>query len=115
MPDIRRLLDVMEELEGGGNGGAGLRCSLRFDPMGTGFDPTLLSVPVSALIGRLLGWSKNSSQVRPQGPVMVAAAAAVYFAALFVSDQQTRRPRRRRLAASAVEKPNSGMQLLVFL
>jgi hypothetical protein len=32
------------------------------------------------------------------------------LAARFVSDQQPRRHRRRRLAASAVDKPNSGMQ-----
>ncbi|CAM0881470.1 unnamed protein product [Alopecurus aequalis] len=102
MPDIWRLLDVMEELDGGGNGGVGPRFSLLFDPMRAGFDRTLVSVPVSALISRLLGWSKNNNQGRPQGSVMVAAAAAVYFAALFVSDQQTRRPRRRRLAASAM-------------
>lgn len=97
----------MGEMEGAGNGEAGLRFSLRFDPMRAGFDHTLVSLPVSALISRFLGWGKNSSQGRPQGPAMVAAAVAVYFTALFVSDQHVRRPRRRRLAASALEKPNS--------
>uniref|UniRef100_A0ACD5VQL0 Uncharacterized protein n=1 Tax=Avena sativa TaxID=4498 RepID=A0ACD5VQL0_AVESA len=109
-PDTwRRLLDVMGEMEGDANGGAGLGFSPRFDPMRAGFDPTLVSVPLSALISRLLGWSKKSSQGRklPQGSAMVAAAVAVYFAALFLSDQQPRRPRRRRLPAYAVERPNS--------
>uniref|UniRef100_A0ACD5VIA1 Uncharacterized protein n=1 Tax=Avena sativa TaxID=4498 RepID=A0ACD5VIA1_AVESA len=101
IPDTWRLLDVMGEMEGDANGGAGLRFSLRFDPMRAGVDPSLVSVRLSALISRLLGWR------RPQGSVMVAAAVAVYFAALLVSDQQPRRPRRRRLATSAVDRPNS--------
>ncbi|KAM0844099.1 hypothetical protein ACQ4PT_057298 [Festuca glaucescens] len=95
-------------MEGGGNGGAGLGFSLRFDPMRAGFDRALVSLPASALISRLLGWTENSSQGRPpHGSAVVAAAVAVYLAARFVSDQQPRRPRRRRLAASAVDKPNS--------
>jgi hypothetical protein len=112
MPDTWSLLDVMGEMEEGGIGGAGLRFFLRFDPMRTGFDRTLVSLPASALISRLLGWTENSGQGRPQGSAVVAAAVAVYFSALFVSDQQHRRPRRRRLAASAVDRPNSGMQLV---
>uniref|UniRef100_N1QT49 Uncharacterized protein n=1 Tax=Aegilops tauschii TaxID=37682 RepID=N1QT49_AEGTA len=94
----------MDDQEGGWNGGAGLLFSLRFDPMRAGFDPTLASFPVSALISRLLGWGKNSGQGRPQGAVMVAAAVALYVAALCASDQQ---PRRRRLAASAAARPTS--------
>lgn len=111
MPNIRRSLDAMDDQEGGWNGGAGLIFSLRFDPMRASFDRTLASFPVSALISRLLGWSKKSSQGRPQGSVVVAAAVALYVAALFVSDQQPRR-RRRRLAASAAARPTSGMQLV---
>ncbi|KAI4973053.1 hypothetical protein ZWY2020_011312 [Hordeum vulgare] len=98
MPNIWRSLDAMDHQEGGWNGGAGLIFSLRFDPMRAVFDRTLASFPVSALISRLLGWSKSSGQGTPKGSVMVAAAVALYAAALFVSDQQ---PRRRRLAASA--------------
>lgn len=93
-------------------GGAGVRFSLRFDPMRAGFDRTLVSFPVSALICRLLGWSNNSSQGRsPESVVVVAAAVALYFSALFLPAQQ---PRRRRLTASAMARPNSGMQLVFF-
>ncbi|KAM0864328.1 hypothetical protein ACQ4PT_043944 [Festuca glaucescens] len=102
------MLDVTGEMEGGGNGGAGLGFSLRFDPMRAGFDRALVSFPASALISRLLGWTENSSQGRPpHGSAVVAAAVAVYLAARFVSDQQPRHHRRRRLAASAVDKLNS--------
>ncbi|XP_044345945.1 uncharacterized protein [Triticum aestivum] len=99
MPNIWRSLDAMDDQEGG------LIFSAQLDPMRAGFDPTLISFPVPALISRLLGWSNNSGQGRPQGFVMVAAAAvALYVAALFVSGQQ---PRRRRLAASAAARPTS--------
>ncbi|KAF7040841.1 hypothetical protein CFC21_050715 [Triticum aestivum] len=103
MPNIWRSLDAMDDQEGG------LIFSVQFDPMRAGFDPTLISFPVPSLISRLLGWSNNSGQGRPQGSVMVVAAAvALYVAVLFVSGQQ---PRRRRLAASAAARPTSAVRL----
>lgn len=101
------MLDVTGEMEGGWNGGGVLGFSLRFDPMRTGFDRALVSLPASVLISHLLGWTENISQGRSLGSAVVAAIVAVYLAARFVSDQQ---PRLRCLAASVVHKPNSGMQ-----
>jgi hypothetical protein len=80
-------------------------------------DPRWLPPPLlftwlcaSCPISSLLGWTGNSNQGRPPGSTVVAATVAVYLAVRLVSDQQPRRHCRRCLAASAVDKPNSGMQ-----
>uniref|UniRef100_K3XER9 Protein CHUP1, chloroplastic n=1 Tax=Setaria italica TaxID=4555 RepID=K3XER9_SETIT len=108
-------------VEGGDGGQAGLRFLLQFDPGRPGFDRTLLGVSLSALLSRLLGWSKDGGG---QGRLSVAIAgeegggggggsgnaamsaaalaAAVSFclAAMYASDQRPRRapplPRQRR-------------------
>ncbi|RLM93742.1 uncharacterized protein C2845_PM08G16960 [Panicum miliaceum] len=107
---------------GGGGGGAGLRFLLQFDPEKPGLDRTLLGVSLSALLTRLLGWSKDGGRGRGSlaiageeaggiggggsGNAAVSAAAlaatvSLCLAAVYASDQRPHRappppPRRRR-------------------
>ncbi|KAG8044932.1 hypothetical protein GUJ93_ZPchr0008g13270 [Zizania palustris] len=112
--------------EGKSNGGDDLIFSLQFDPGKVGF-------PDSALLSRLLGWSKSSSQGRSEGSTaaegggetvaavaVVASAFAAYLVAMYASDhQRPHRPRRRRLAGinsadrpRALPTPDDGLRIL---
>ncbi|CAO2208478.1 unnamed protein product [Urochloa humidicola] len=112
----------MEGVEGGDGGGAGLRFLLQFDPGRPAIDRTLLGFSLSALLSRLLGWSKDgggrgrgflaiageegggeSGNAAVSGAAL-AAAVSLCFAAMYASDQRSRRDppplrsrRRRRL------------------
>ncbi|CAO2170415.1 unnamed protein product [Urochloa humidicola] len=114
--------DAMEGVEGGESGGAGLRFLLQFDPGRPGLDRTLLNFSLSALLSRLLGWSKDgggagggrgSAAIAGEeggGGAVVSAAAltaavSLCLAAVYASDQRsgrapppttTTRSRRRR-------------------
>jgi hypothetical protein len=115
---------MIEGVEAGGGGGDGLRFLLQFDPGRPGFDRTLLGVSLSALLSRLLGWSKHGGGGRGRGSLAIAgeegggggggggsrnaavsaaalaAAVSLCLAAMYASDQRPRRapklPRRRR-------------------
>ncbi|KAL6882098.1 hypothetical protein ACP4OV_011570 [Aristida adscensionis] len=116
-------IDKMEGLQGGEGRGAGLRYFLRFDPGNPGFDRALLGASLSALLSRLLGWSKNgqrrasmaaaeesgeSAAAAAAVAVGAAAAFAACLAAVHAADQPPRRARRRgRLLA-----PDDGLRIV---
>ncbi|CAL4956052.1 unnamed protein product [Urochloa decumbens] len=118
-----RWTDAMGGAEGGDGGGAGLRFLLQFDPGRPGLDRTLLGFSLSALLSRLLGWSKDGGGGEGRGflPIAgeegggggsgnaavsgaaLAAAVSLCFAAMYASDHRSQRappplpsPRNRR-------------------
>uniref|UniRef100_A0A0D3EQI0 Uncharacterized protein n=1 Tax=Oryza barthii TaxID=65489 RepID=A0A0D3EQI0_9ORYZ len=124
-----------EKSNGGGDGG--LRFSLQFDPGKLGLDRALLGLPVSALLGHLLGWSSQGASMAvaegggegetAAGVAALASAFAVYLVATYASDhrrqpQQPRRPLRLRkrdlspLNSSArpraLPTPDDGLRIL---
>ncbi|KAF2950882.1 uncharacterized protein [Oryza sativa Japonica Group] len=130
----------LERMEDGekSNGGedGGLRFSLQFDPGKLGLDRALLGLPVSALLGHLLGWSSQGASMAvaegggegetAAGVAALASAFAVYLVATYASDhrrqpQQPRRPLRLRkrdlspLNSSrprALPTPDDGLRIL---
>lgn len=105
-------LERMEDgVKSNGGGDGGLRFSLQFDPGKLGLDRALLGLPVSALLGHLLGWSSQGASMAvaegggegetAAGVAALASAFAVYLVATYASDhrrqpQQPRRPLRLR-------------------
>uniref|UniRef100_A0A0E0JKF3 Uncharacterized protein n=1 Tax=Oryza punctata TaxID=4537 RepID=A0A0E0JKF3_ORYPU len=122
-------LERMEDIKNNGGDG-GLRFSLQFDPGKPGLDRTLLGLPVSALLSRLLGRSKTSQAMAEgdgetvAGAAVLASAFAVYLVAMYASDHRRRQPRRplrlrkRDLAAldssrpRAPPTPDDGLRIL---
>ncbi|CAL4975635.1 unnamed protein product [Urochloa decumbens] len=103
--------NAMEGAEGGDGGGAGLRFLLQFDPGRPGLDRTLLGFSLSAVLSRLLGWSKDgggrgrgflaiageeggdgggSGNAAVSGAAL-AAAVSLCFAAMYASDHRSQR------------------------
>ncbi|XP_039809938.1 uncharacterized protein LOC120673245 isoform X2 [Panicum virgatum] len=117
-------------MEGGDGGGAGLRFLLRFDPEKPGLDRTLLGVSLSALLTRLLGWSKDGGRGRGSLAIVgeeaaiggsgnaavsaaaLAAAVSLCLAAVYASEQRPRRappppPQLRRRQRRPLPPPDS--------
>ena len=118
-------------MEWGDGGGAGLRFLLRFDPEKPGLDRTLLGVSLSALLTRLLGWSKDGGRGRGSLAIVgeeaaiggsgnaavsaaaLAAAVSLCLAAVYASEQRPRRappppPQLRRRRRRPLPPPDSG-------
>jgi len=95
-------------MEGGDGGGAGLRFLLRFDPEKPGLDRTLLGVSLSALLTRLLGWSKDGGEGpwRSWGRKLPSAAPGT------LPCPPPRLPRRFRFASRRCTRLNSARAAL---
>ncbi|OEL13167.1 hypothetical protein BAE44_0025814 [Dichanthelium oligosanthes] len=112
-------------MEGGEGEGGGLRFLLQFDPgRPPGFDHTLLGFSLSALLSRLLGWTKHgqrtgsaaiageeggggSSGNAAVSAAALAAAVSLCLAAMYASDDRPPLPRRLLPAPNSAVRPRA--------